>query len=623
MVEKKTSMVEKGRSRSETPKGTKEALPKNRPRSRSREPPPVKDLPPSKSVPLPPKPKAIPPYMGMPLEEVINNLPLTKVHEYDDDDDFEKQVKRCVPSEFVLIASQDEISKAQEDYAAMEHFKIKPPEGKKRWLNQEQAGSVATCALLQLMYEHPNAWVAKEVKKENKEDKDKEKTQEESKEESQEKEEGDANQEGKEFFTTEQILHEMQDRIKTCSHQDANPTISSSRPLGPPRLDEGVYAPYYVVPPKYVKGTRRALLIGVVTGEGKDLRGPINDLKNIQRFLINHCGFLPENITMLQDTKKVPPEQRPTKKNILNGWKTIIEQSQPYDVNFIQFSGHGNRDYNNLYIMPSDYKKNGYIVDDIILNNLIKAMPRHVYTTFLVDCCYSGTVGELPYILKASSGGEQELQSNFDTTKLKSNNKKDKDSKSNSKGGKRQRRASQTIEKFYDMDTKEEAEEKEAQAEKDEANGKKNEGKLIKKARKLKRNLMHFDPMKLVKLVAESSKKAAEKLDKGIEKVVDSAKGSKSDKKAAKEADKKTKEEKEAAELQSSNTPMKKVKLKDGTYTMTPIRNNKNKRDKSPIRERSGGTTAPDEGTTPDRDRSKSPLKHRTSKTPSSPVRSK
>ncbi|CAB9512966.1 Metacaspase-1 [Seminavis robusta] len=521
----------------------------------------------SKSVPLHPKPKAVPPYMGMPLAE-------SDVIKYQDNDEFEKKVKRCVPSEFVLIASQDGTSKAQEDYNAMEHFQIRPPKGKTRWLYQEQAGSVATCALLQLMYEHPKAWVAKAKAKQN---------------------------DNQNYFTTEQILHELQHRIKKCSHQNANPTISSSRPLGPPRLPAGVYAPYYVVPPKYIHGTRRALLIGVVTGEGTDLKGPINDIKNIQRFLINHCGFLPQNITLLLDTQKVPPNQRPTKKNILNGWKHMIQQSEPYDVNFIQFSGHGNRDSNNLYIMPSDYKKNGYIEDDTILNELIKAMPRHVYTTFLVDCCYSGTVGELPYILKAS-GGEQELQSNFDTTKLKTTKKahpeddNDKTNSSNHSGlSKRRRRPTQTIEPFYDMDTKDEAKAKEAQAAKDEA--KKNKSKLLKKARKLKRNLIRF----------------AETIDKGVEKALAKGKddGSKSDDdKQQKAAEKKKATESANLLLSSTIAPLKKkkAKRKDGTGAKMPIRNN-NKQDKLPLRRRPDSTLTEQKELTTKKDGSKKQFK--------------
>lgn len=221
------------------------------------------------------------------------------------------------------------------------------------------------------------------------------------------------------------------------------------------------------------------------------------------------------------------------------------------------------------YIMPCDYQKNGCIVDDQILNQLIKAMPAQVYTTFLVDCCYSGTVGELPYILKAStSTGEQELQSNFDTTALLATPTEPQPK------AKPKPRPSQSIEKFYDMDTQQEVMEKETKGDE--------ENKVLQKARKLKRQLLRFDPIKLIELVAATSKDAAEKLDKGISKAVGKLSNNKDkDKKDNATKDiKNTKKDKdkEAVHLQSNATPMRRVKLADGTYTNTPVR------DKSPKR---------------------------------------
>ena len=71
---------------------------------------------------------------------------------------------------------------------------------------------------------------------------------------------------------------------------------------------------------------------------------------------------------------------------------------------------------NNLYICPSDYDKVGSIMDEVILRDLIKAMPANVYTNMLVDCCYSGTVGDLPYVLKSSApGAKQNIEPYFDT----------------------------------------------------------------------------------------------------------------------------------------------------------------------------------------------------------------
>jgi Caspase domain len=253
------------------------------------------------------------------VSDAMASLPLWSVQSHKDNSDFEEAVKRCIPSEFILIASQDDVSQSQEDFFAMDHFKLPLPDGKRRWRDTEQAGSVATCAFLQLMYENPKAAVATE-------------------------EAG-----GSEPWNTLEILEELQGRIKRSSKLHANPTVSSSRPLGPPGLKKREYAPYYVVPPNYT-GTRRALLIGCVTGEEQDkpLKGAINDVYNVRQFLVCHCGFKPENMVILEDNFKVSTSKQPTKKNILDGFATMIKQSKPKDVNFIQFSGHGGRVDHNL-----------------------------------------------------------------------------------------------------------------------------------------------------------------------------------------------------------------------------------------------------------------------------------
>ena len=234
----------------------------------------------------------------------------------------------------------------------MDHFGLAPfvP----RYVAKDNAGSVATCALLQLMYENPSRVVADKMKP------------------------------GEEPINVQELSKELKKRIKVSSTLDAKPTISSSRPLGPPRLDKE-YRPFYIVPPNY-KGVRRALLIGVVNGEGEDLKGTPNDVTMIQQFLTKHCGFDAKNVTVLQDYfKHGKDHEKSTKQNIVDAFEKLVTQSQPGDVCFIQFSGHGGRVKDNLYILPSDYRKAGQIMDELILRDLIKKMPEKVYTTMLVD----------------------------------------------------------------------------------------------------------------------------------------------------------------------------------------------------------------------------------------------
>lgn len=400
-----------------------------------------------------------------------------------DDGAFYKAVLRCIPSEFVIIASQDSESQAQEDNEAMEHFGIKPPEGKPRWTLRERPGSVATCALMQMAQENPNCWVAgKNVKP----------------------------------YSTLDILQEIKDRIKTATKLDAHPTITASRPLGPPRFAEETYMPYYVVPPGY-KGTRRALQIAVVGGgaSGKPLGGTVNDVNLVNNFLISNCGFQSENITMLAELAAAPQETLPTKKNITDAFKKMVQESKAGDVNFIQFSGHGNRSDTNLYIMPSDCKENGYIQDERILKNLIKAMPKGVYTTFLVDCCYSGTIGDLPYILKADSVDQSiDGEFNLDIRKSQLNLMANQPSKTKNSGKRSMGKPQQSIRMFYDTDTLEET------LAKEKSGGE--EYQRLKKARKQKTQ------KQLGKQLGFDWKSAVNKFDDALDKsLVSATKGAK------------------------------------------------------------------------------------------------
>lgn len=52
-------------------------------------------------------------------------------------------------------------------------------------------------------------------------------------------------------------------------------------------------------------------------------------------------------------------------------------------------------------LIPVDFQTAGHIVDDDIINMLVKPMPKDVTVTVLMDCCHSGTVLDLPYKISA------------------------------------------------------------------------------------------------------------------------------------------------------------------------------------------------------------------------------
>jgi metacaspase-1 len=131
------------------------------------------------------------------------------------------------------------------------------------------------------------------------------------------------------------------------------------------------------------------------------LSGCHNDALNMLEYIKDVHGFDDSNITILLDDGK---HESPTKENIINAYKKLVEQSEPgYDETLV----------------PVDYNSAGMIRDDDLYNILIKPLPENVHLFCLFDCCHSGTVLDLPYIFKAD--GEQtemEIDEKFDFKKL-------------------------------------------------------------------------------------------------------------------------------------------------------------------------------------------------------------
>jgi hypothetical protein len=110
-----------------------------------------------------------------------------------------------------------------------------------------------------------------------------------------------------------------------------------------------------------------------------------------------------EYMTVLLDDGEHPP---PTFMNIVEAFKALSEESQPGDVVFVQFSGHGGRvlgdpsDQVGTYdevVVPSDYKSSGLIRDTLMFKTLLAPMRYGVTVTIIIDCCDNGMVLELPY----------------------------------------------------------------------------------------------------------------------------------------------------------------------------------------------------------------------------------
>ncbi|KEZ46737.1 hypothetical protein SAPIO_CDS0013 [Scedosporium apiospermum] len=154
-------------------------------------------------------------------------------------------------------------------------------------------------------------------------------------------------------------------------------------------------------------GKRKALLIGInYFGQEGELRGCINDVKNVSAFLTEQFGYRREDMVILTDDQQDPRNQ-PTKENILRAMQWLVSNAQPNDSLFLHYSGHGGQtedhdgdeeDGHDEVIYPVDFKEHGHIVDDEIHHVVVKPLQPGVRLTAIFDSCHSGSVMDLPYI---------------------------------------------------------------------------------------------------------------------------------------------------------------------------------------------------------------------------------
>uniref|UniRef100_A0A8H7Y0F8 Peptidase C14 caspase domain-containing protein n=1 Tax=Psilocybe cubensis TaxID=181762 RepID=A0A8H7Y0F8_PSICU len=154
-------------------------------------------------------------------------------------------------------------------------------------------------------------------------------------------------------------------------------------------------------------GKKKALCIGInYFGQAGELRGCINDVHNIQRFIIDKYGYRREDIVTLTDDSDNPTNQ-PTRDNILRAMQWLVQGASPNDSLFFHYSGHGGQtkdtdgdegDGYDEVIYPVDYEAKGHIVDDLMHEIMVKPLPAGCRLTAIFDSCHSGSALDLPYI---------------------------------------------------------------------------------------------------------------------------------------------------------------------------------------------------------------------------------
>ncbi|XP_050210266.1 metacaspase-1-like [Mercurialis annua] len=157
---------------------------------------------------------------------------------------------------------------------------------------------------------------------------------------------------------------------------------------------------------RFPRPRKRAVLIGVSYKRQKyELKGTINDVKKMKRWLIRNFDFQEDNILILAEDE-VEADLIPTKKNIETSMKWLMEDCRAGDSLVFYFSGHGlrhpNFDGNEVdgfdeTICPVDFKEAGMIFDDQIYSTIVDPLPKDVTLHAIVDACHSGTVLDLSF----------------------------------------------------------------------------------------------------------------------------------------------------------------------------------------------------------------------------------
>ncbi|KAK8622334.1 hypothetical protein V6N13_117255 [Hibiscus sabdariffa] len=162
-----------------------------------------------------------------------------------------------------------------------------------------------------------------------------------------------------------------------------------------------------------VPAKKRAVLCGVSYKKWKyKLKGTINDVLNMENLLTQKYGFEEKNMLVLTE-EQLDPRLIPTKANIENCLKWLVNGCRSGDSLVFYYSGHGLRqpDFNqderdgfDETICPVDFLKEGMILDNDIYATIVKPLPKGVTLHAIVDACHSGTILDLEHVYDRQKG---------------------------------------------------------------------------------------------------------------------------------------------------------------------------------------------------------------------------
>lgn len=110
-------------------------------------------------------------------------------------------------------------------------------------------------------------------------------------------------------------------------------------PQGPQNFGSGApqdYAYQY----SQCSGRKKALLIGInYFSQRGQLRGCINDVRNMSQYLMEAFGYKRDDMVILTDDQQNPMSQ-PTKQNIIRAMRWLVKDALPHDSLFFHYSGN-------------------------------------------------------------------------------------------------------------------------------------------------------------------------------------------------------------------------------------------------------------------------------------------
>ncbi|OMP09496.1 Peptidase C14, caspase catalytic [Corchorus olitorius] len=159
--------------------------------------------------------------------------------------------------------------------------------------------------------------------------------------------------------------------------------------------------------PNPPRSFKRAVLCGITYNNWKyKLKGTINDVRNMRELLITRFGYPRECIRVLTE-EETDPRFIPTRKNIEDSLRWLVNDCRSGDSLMFFYSGHGLRqpDLNNdeddgfdETICPVDFLTAGMILDDDLNSLIVRPLKPGVTLHAVVDACHSGTILDLSHV---------------------------------------------------------------------------------------------------------------------------------------------------------------------------------------------------------------------------------